>query len=94
MADHADARKEIDLVRAAVVQIGQLLLKSPKMNGNGAKWKKLAYRPETEKNSFCKPVGVQELFADMLHPYAAVYKEMWDSVHRAARLGTGRYIAT
>jgi hypothetical protein len=63
MADHADTRKEIGLVRAAVVQMGQLVQKSPKMNGNGAKWKELADRAETERNALCKYMGGQVLFA-------------------------------
>jgi hypothetical protein len=80
MADLADPGKEIDLVRSAVVQIGQLVQRSPKMNGNRAMWKELAYRVETERNALCKHAGGQALFADLLHPCAAVYTEMWDSL--------------
>jgi hypothetical protein len=39
IADHPDAKKEIDLVRASISQIGQLVQNSPKVNGNDAKWK-------------------------------------------------------
>jgi hypothetical protein len=80
MVDHADARKEIDSVRAAIVQIGQLVQKSPKMNGNGAKWKELANRAEAVSNAPCKHMGGKALFAGLLHLYAAVCKEMWGSL--------------
>jgi hypothetical protein len=33
------AKKEMDLVRTAIVQIGQLVQNSLRVNGNGAKWK-------------------------------------------------------
>jgi hypothetical protein len=48
------------------------------MNGNGAKWKELADRAETKRNTLCKYVGGQVLFAGLLHLYAAVFMEMWD----------------
>jgi hypothetical protein len=41
IANHLDAKKEMDLVGASMVQIGQLVQNSPKVNGNGAKWKQL-----------------------------------------------------
>jgi hypothetical protein len=56
MADHANARKEIDSVRAAIVQIVQPVQKSPKVNGHGAKQKELTVRAETERNALCKHV--------------------------------------
>jgi hypothetical protein len=42
--NNPDAKKEMDLVQASIVQIGQLVQNSPKVNGNGAKWKQLADR--------------------------------------------------
>jgi hypothetical protein len=42
IADHPDAKKEMNLVRASVVQIGQLVQNSSKENENGAIWKQLA----------------------------------------------------
>jgi hypothetical protein len=38
--DHPDAKKEMDLAKASTVKIWQLFQKSPKVNGNGAEWKK------------------------------------------------------
>jgi hypothetical protein len=45
-ANNPDAKKEMDLVRASVVQIGQLILNSPKVNGNDAKCKQIVDRAE------------------------------------------------
>jgi hypothetical protein len=39
IADHPDAKKQMDLVLASIVQIGQLVQDSPEVDGNGAKWK-------------------------------------------------------
>jgi hypothetical protein len=38
IADHPDAKKDLDLLRASVAQIGQLIQNSPEVNGNGAEW--------------------------------------------------------
>jgi hypothetical protein len=80
MSDDVGARKEIDLVQAAVVQVWQLIQNLPEMNGSGVKWKELATKVETERNALCKHVSGQALFAGLLHTYAAIYKETWDSL--------------
>jgi hypothetical protein len=74
MSDHPDAKK-MDLVRASVVQIGQLVQNSPKMNGNGAKWKK---QTEADRRTFCKFLDSQALCTGLYHMYVATYKEMRD----------------
>lgn len=38
MVDYADARKDTDAGEAAIVQIGQLVQNSPKMNHKRDKW--------------------------------------------------------
>jgi hypothetical protein len=37
IANHPDTKKEMDPVQAPIVQIGQLVQNSPKVNGNGDK---------------------------------------------------------
>jgi hypothetical protein len=49
IADLLGAKKEMDLVRASVVEIGQLVQNLPKVNRNGAKWKQLADRAEADR---------------------------------------------
>jgi hypothetical protein len=53
-AAHPDAKKEVDLVRASIVQIGQPVQNSPKVTGNGAKWKQLTDRAEADRHTLCK----------------------------------------
>jgi predicted Ser/Thr protein kinase len=42
--DHPDAKKKMDQVQASIVQIGQRVQNSPKVNGYGTKWKQLAHK--------------------------------------------------
>jgi hypothetical protein len=65
----------MNLVGVSIVQIGQLVQNSPKVNGNGAKWKQLADRGET-----CKFLDGQALFTGLFDMYEATYKEMRNSL--------------
>jgi hypothetical protein len=71
MADHPDAKKEVNLVRATIVQIGQLVQNSPEVNGNGAKWKHLADRAEADRHMLCKLLDGWALFTGLFHTYPA-----------------------
>jgi hypothetical protein len=42
IADHLDVKKEMNVVRASIVQIGQLVQTSTEVNENDTKWKQLA----------------------------------------------------
>jgi hypothetical protein len=42
LADHPDAKEEIEMVHTVLVTIGQLVETSPRVNGNGVIWKQLA----------------------------------------------------
>jgi hypothetical protein len=48
IADHPDAMKEMDLLRAAIVQNVRVVQVSSKMKSNDAKWKHLAERVEAQ----------------------------------------------
>jgi hypothetical protein len=50
IADHLDV-EEMDLVCTSIVQIGQLVQKSPKVNGNDAKWTQLVDEAETDTHT-------------------------------------------
>jgi hypothetical protein len=65
---------------ASIVQIGQPVQNSPKVNGNGAKWKQLANRAEADRHTLCKFLDGQGLFTGICHIYAATYKEMRDGL--------------
>jgi hypothetical protein len=80
IVDHPDAKKEMDLVRASTVKIGQLVQNSPKVNGNGAKWKRLDNRTQADGRTPCKFLDGQALFTGLFHTYAATCKEMRDSL--------------
>jgi hypothetical protein len=54
IADHPDAKKEMYLVGASILQIGQLVQNSPKVNGINAKWKQPADIAETERHALYK----------------------------------------
>jgi hypothetical protein len=69
-------KKEMDLVRTSIVQIEQLVQNSPKVNGNGTKWKQLAGIPQADRHTLCKFLDGQALFTSLFHIYAATYKEM------------------
>jgi hypothetical protein len=81
MADHPVAKKEMGLVLASIVQIGQLVQNSPQVNGNGTKWKQLADRAEADRHTLCKFLDGQALFTGLFHIYAATCKETRDSLH-------------
>jgi hypothetical protein len=79
-SDHPDPKKEMDLVRASILQIGQLVQNSPQVNGNGTKWKQLADRAEADRHTLCKFLDGQALFTGLFHMYAATCKGMKDSL--------------
>jgi hypothetical protein len=80
IADCLDVKKEVDLVQASIVQIGQLVQNLPKVNGNGAKWKQLVDRAEADRHTFCKFLNGQMLYTSLFHTYAGAYREMRDSL--------------
>jgi hypothetical protein len=76
ISDHPGANQEIDLVRTALVTIGQLVQKSPLLNGTEAVWKQLIIRAEEEKSVLCKHLDGKALFTGILRPYASMHREM------------------
>jgi hypothetical protein len=79
-ANNPGATKEINLIRTGLIKIGQLIQTSPKQNGNGATWKRLIEKAESEKSVRCKHFDVKALFTGMLRLYTATHREMEDSL--------------
>jgi hypothetical protein len=80
IAGHPDCIEEIELLRTALLTIGQLIHISPPVNGNGAMWKELIATAEAERTVLCKHLDSKALFTAMLRLYAAIHREMCDSV--------------
>jgi hypothetical protein len=76
LADHPDAKEEIELVRTTLVTIGQLVQTSPRVNGNGIVWKQLADTNEAERVILCKHLDGKALFTAILRLYALTHREM------------------
>jgi hypothetical protein len=66
IADHPDAKEEIELVHTALVTIGQLVQTPPRVIGNGSVWKQLADRAEAEREVVCKHLDGKALFTGIL----------------------------
>jgi hypothetical protein len=66
ISDHPDVKKKMNLVRASVVQIGQLVQNSPEMNKNCAKWEQLADKDDAYRHNLCKFLDGQELFTGLI----------------------------
>jgi hypothetical protein len=66
IANNPDATEEINLIRTGLIQIGQLIQTSPQQNGNGATWKRLVDKAESEKSVLCKHLDGKALSTRML----------------------------
>jgi hypothetical protein len=78
IAKNPDAIKEINLIRTGLIKIGQLIKSSPQRNGNGATWKRLVDKAESEKSDLCKHLDGKALYTGMLRLYTATHREMED----------------
>jgi hypothetical protein len=74
------AEEDIGLIGAALVQIGLLVRNSPPKNGNGAAWKELTTKAETEKVRLCKHLEGETLITAILRLYAAIHREMVETL--------------
>jgi hypothetical protein len=80
ITNNPDATEEINFVRTKLIKIGQLIQTSPPQNGNGVTWKCLVDKAENEKNILCKHLDGKALFTRMMRPYAAIHRELEDSL--------------
>jgi hypothetical protein len=77
---HPDCSEELALLRTGLHSIRQLICISPLVNGNGAVWKELIARANAERAVLCKHLDGKALLTAMLRLYAALHREMRDSV--------------
>jgi hypothetical protein len=80
ISKNLDATKKINLIRTGLIKIGQLIQTSPQQNGNGATWKQLVDKAESEQNLLCKHLDRKVLFTGMLRLYTATHREMEESL--------------
>jgi hypothetical protein len=80
IANNPDATEERNYVRTELVKIGQLIQTSPPPNGNGIIWKRLVDKAENEKNVLCKHLDGKALFTGMMRLYAAIHRDLEDSL--------------
>jgi hypothetical protein len=69
LEEHPDCSEELSLLSTGLHTIKQLIHISPPVNGNGAVWKELITRAETEREVLCKHLGGKTLFTAMLRLY-------------------------
>jgi hypothetical protein len=75
-----DCQEELELLRNGLLTIGQLIHTSPSINGNGTVWKELISKSETERTVLCKHLDGKALFTATLRLYAAIHREMRESL--------------
>jgi hypothetical protein len=80
ITNNPDATEEINLVRTELVNIGQLIQTSSPQNGNGVTWRRLVGKAGNEKNVLCKHLDGKALFTGMMRLYAAIHRELEDSL--------------
>jgi hypothetical protein len=80
IANHPEAKMEIDQLRATIAQISQLVYDSLEVNVDGAKWEQISDTVQTETEILYKYVHGEALFTALLSLYTSVYKEMRDSL--------------
>jgi hypothetical protein len=80
LRDHPDCSEELSLLGAGLHTIKQLIHISPPANGNGAVWKELIAKAETERAVLLKHIAGKTLFTAMVHLYAALHRDLKDTV--------------
>jgi hypothetical protein len=80
IVNNRDATEDINLIRKGLIEIGQLILTSPQQNGKSATRKRPVEKTENEKNVLCKHLDGKALFTGLLRFYAAIHREMENSL--------------
>jgi hypothetical protein len=91
LEEHPDCSEELALLRTGLHTIRQLIHISPPVNGNGAVWKELIARADAERAVLCKHLDGKALFTAMLRLYAALHREVRDSVLPAQQNSTEEF---
>jgi hypothetical protein len=86
-----DCSEELALLKTGLHTIRQLIRISPPVNGNGVVWKELIARADAERAVLWKHLDGKALFTAMLRLYAALHREMRDSVLPAQQNSTEEF---
>jgi hypothetical protein len=68
--------EDIGLIHTAIIKIGQLIRASPPINGNGAVWKGLTAKAESERAVLCKHLDGKPMLTAMRRLYVATFRQM------------------
>jgi hypothetical protein len=88
---HPDCSEELALLRSGLQTIRQLIHISPPANGDGVVWKDPVAKAEAERVVLCKHLDGKALFTAMLRLYAALHREMRDTILPAQQKSTEEF---
>jgi hypothetical protein len=88
---HPDCSEDLALLRKGLQTIGQLIRDLPPANGDGVVWKDLVAKAEAEGLVLCKHLDGKALFAAMLRLYAALHRELRDTILPARQTSTEEF---
>jgi hypothetical protein len=80
IAGHPDCEEDIALLRKTLTTINKLIHISPPINGNGPVWMELISKAGAERAVLCKYLDGKALFLAVLRMYAAIHRELRDSL--------------
>jgi hypothetical protein len=88
---HPDCSEQLELLRKGLQTIRQLIHISPPINGNGVAWKDLLAKTEAERVVLCKHLDGKVLFTAMLRLYAALHRELRETILPARQTSTEEF---
>lgn len=80
IAVHPEAKVQIDMIGAILVEISQFLRNSSEETFDGEKWEKFLEEIKLETKILYRHMNGQALFDALLHLFSTVYEEMRDSL--------------
>jgi hypothetical protein len=88
---HPECYEYLALLRRSLQTIGNLIRISPPANGDGVVWKDLVAKAEAERVVLCKHLEGKALFTAMLWLYAALHRELLDTIISALQTSTEEF---
>jgi hypothetical protein len=88
---HLECSEEGARIRIGLQTIGELIHISPPENGNSREWKELVARAEAERVVLGKHLDGKALFTAILRLYAALHRELGDSILPAQQTSTEEF---
>jgi hypothetical protein len=88
---HLDCSEELALLRTGLQTKGQLIHISSPANDDGVVWKDLVARAQAERVMLCKHLDGKALFTAILRLYAALHRELRDTILPAQQKSTEKF---